>query len=233
MKLTFLDKLGIGLLVLGLSAILGPIFLNSTISFFKDRFQNNFQHITCYGENNKPIANAGIDWRGVNESRDNGRAWFKLLVSIDELKKKTVPMRHGDGSGEPIEDTYKSKFYNMYYLDRRWGEAAIKALNTMSTFYFSEKGRSKIKHNFVRVRPRNLMKSLSSMGYAYAESSVLNEIKLQLNFYSGKVIVDTPLPNAGWDMFFTDCRISEPRFFKNPNLIVPYDATKLPDLDVV
>tara|TARA_A100001037_G_C15057455_1_gene593061 strand:+ start:532 stop:1215 length:684 start_codon:yes stop_codon:yes gene_type:complete len=224
MKLTFLDKLGIGLLVLGLSAILGPIFLNSTISFFKDRFQNNFQHITCYGENNKPIANAGIDWRGVNESIDNGRAWFKLLVSIDELKKKTVPMRHGDGSGEPIEDTYKSKFYSMYYLDRHWGEAAIKALNTMSTFYFSEKGRSKIKHNF--VRPRNLMKS--SMSDAYAESLVLNEIKLELNFYAGRVIVNTPLPNAGWDMSFTDCRISEPRFFKNPNLIVPYDAPKLP-----
>ena len=86
MKLTFLDKLGIGLLVLGLSAILGPIFFNSTISFFKDRLQNNFHHITCYGENDKPIANFGVNWTGVNVGKDLAEAWIKILVPIYELK---------------------------------------------------------------------------------------------------------------------------------------------------
>ena len=92
MKLTFLDKLGIGLLALGLSAILGP----PTISFFKDRLQNNFHHITCYGENNKPIANFGVNWTGVNVGKDLAEAWIKILVPIHELKAEGLIV--GDSS---------------------------------------------------------------------------------------------------------------------------------------
>ena len=96
MKLTFLDKLGIGLLALGLSAILGPL----TISFFKDRLQNNFQHITCYGENNKPIANFGVNWTGVNVGKDLAEAWIKILVPIYELKAEGLTM-HSTSDGTP------------------------------------------------------------------------------------------------------------------------------------
>ena len=217
MKLTFLDKLGIGLLALGLSAILGPIFLNSTISFFKDRFQNNFQHITCYGENNKPIANVGIDWRGVRTVRDGVRAWFKLLVPIDELKKEAE-------WGLSVRSAV-----NIYYFDENWGEA-IEALNTMSAFYFSEK--PMFNKRYLTSRPRYMNEYQNSFFYTDAESSVFDEIKLKISEFG--VSLETPLndqgqirPHAGY-IIFGDCRISEPRFFKNPNLIVPYDAPKLP-----
>tara|TARA_B100001996_G_scaffold361513_1_gene328303 strand:- start:105 stop:773 length:669 start_codon:yes stop_codon:yes gene_type:complete len=217
MKLTFLDKLGIGLLALGLSAILGPL----TISFFKDRLQNNFQHITCYGENNKPIANAGIDWRGVRTVKDGVRAWFKLLVSIDELKKETVDMNE-----------YPYTSIRMHYYEN-WGEA-IEALNTMSTFYFNEKDPPYpryIAKNFSHTpRPKDMNHIRNRTIETDAESSVFDGIKFRIG---SLVSFATPLndqkqtrPNSG-TITFGKCRISEPRFFKNPNLIVPYDAPRI------
>ena len=299
MKLTFLDKLGIGLLALGLSAILGP----PTISFFKDRLQNNFQHITCYGENNKPIANFGVNWTGVNVGKDLAEAWIKILVPIHELKAEGLTMQ-GSSYGtvvavkslnsaesnridkiNTINLTEASSVNLPVYarVGRTKTESEIlrdeKRRNTLHRS--SEQKRSKSfsrqdlrKDEYIRWMKTRLASWKNDLRFWGIDASLQKHrgtenlsvtrssydspenVKLHIgelpDYYrfrdpggpgkknSGNYgvyieflyksgVFDLPDPDLDtWgQIFFKNCRYSSPRFFKNTDLIVPYDAEQI------
>ena len=297
MKLTFLDKLGIGFLALGLSAILGP----PTISFFKDRLQNNFHHITCYGENNKPIANFGVNWTGVNVGKDLAEAWIKILVPIHELKAEGLTMQDSSygtfvvvkslNSAESnridkintINLTESRSFNLPVYarVGRTKTESEIlrdeKRRNTLHRS--SEQKRSKSfsrqdlrKDKYIRWMKTRLASWKNDLRFSGIDASLQKHrgtenlsvwakmhpenVKLRIgelpDYYrfrdpdgpgkknSGNYgvhieflyksgVFDLPdLDLDTWgEIFFKNCRYSSPRFFKNTDLIVPYDAEQI------